>query len=99
SGPQASEGEAQRGAFCGSGRIGQGDQRLHCGYTSKVVREGKVASEPAALLAILKSPAEQPLRQRSSFQPNSLEARSGRSELAGDLPAVGPKLVRECTAY
>jgi hypothetical protein len=30
-GPQASEGEAQHGAFCRTGRIGQGDQRLHCG--------------------------------------------------------------------
>jgi hypothetical protein len=30
-GPQASEGEAQHGAFCRIGRIGQGDQRLHCG--------------------------------------------------------------------
>src|SRR3954469_15196390 len=27
-GPQASEGEAQHGAFCRTGRIGQGDQRL-----------------------------------------------------------------------
>src|SRR4029077_18351556 len=30
-GPLASEGEAQHGAFCRTGRIGQGDQRLHCG--------------------------------------------------------------------
>ena len=29
--PQASEGEAQHGPFCGIGRFGQGDQRLHCG--------------------------------------------------------------------
>ena len=29
--PQASEGEAQHGPFCWTGRIGQGDQRLHCG--------------------------------------------------------------------
>ena len=29
--PQASEGEAQHGPFCWIGRIGQGDQRLHCG--------------------------------------------------------------------
>src|SRR6516164_2569252 len=29
--PQASEGEAQHGPFCGTGRVGQGDQRLHCG--------------------------------------------------------------------
>ena len=29
--PQASEGEAQHELFCWTGRIGQGDQRLHCG--------------------------------------------------------------------
>ena len=29
--PQTSEGEAQHGPFCWIGRIGQGDQRLHCG--------------------------------------------------------------------
>src|SRR5258708_36476315 len=29
--PQASEGEAQHGPFCWTGRIGQGDQHLHCG--------------------------------------------------------------------
>ena len=29
--PQASEGEAQHGPFCWTRRIGQGDQRLHCG--------------------------------------------------------------------
>ena len=29
--PQASEGEAQHGPFCGIGRIGQGDQCLYCG--------------------------------------------------------------------
>ena len=30
-GPQASEGEAQHGLFCGTRRFGQGYQRLHCG--------------------------------------------------------------------
>jgi hypothetical protein len=29
--PQASEGEAQHGPFCWIGRIGQGDEYLHCG--------------------------------------------------------------------
>ena len=29
--PQASEGEAQHGPFCWTGRFGQGDKRLHCG--------------------------------------------------------------------
>ena len=28
--PEASEGEAQHGPFCWTGRIGQGNQRLHC---------------------------------------------------------------------
>jgi len=48
--PQASEGEAQHGPFCWTGRIGQGDR-------GKIVREVKVASEPEALLAVLKNPA------------------------------------------
>ena len=30
-GPQASEGEAQHGLFCWTGRIGQGHERLRCG--------------------------------------------------------------------
>src|SRR5215468_8409860 len=29
--PQASEGEAQHGLFCWTRRVGQGDERLHCG--------------------------------------------------------------------
>jgi len=29
--PQASEGEAQHGPFCWIGRIGQGNEHLHCG--------------------------------------------------------------------
>ena len=29
--PQASEGEAQHGLFCWTGRFGQGHERLHCG--------------------------------------------------------------------
>ena len=28
--PQASEGEAQHGPFCWTGRFGQGDEHLHC---------------------------------------------------------------------
>src|ERR1700751_6134940 len=51
--PQASEGEAQHGPFCWTGRFGQGDQRLH----GKIIREVKVASEPEVLLAMLKNPA------------------------------------------
>jgi hypothetical protein len=31
-GPQASEGEAQHGLFCATGRFGQGRERLHCGW-------------------------------------------------------------------
>src|SRR6516164_5088677 len=55
--PQASEGEAQHGPFCGTGRVGQGDQRLRCGCHGRIVREVRVASEPEALLAVLASPA------------------------------------------
>ena len=54
--PQASEGEAQHGIFCRTGRIGQGHERLHCGRYGKIIREVKVASEPDALLAVLRSP-------------------------------------------
>ena len=55
--PQASEGEAQHGPFCWTGRIGQGHERLQCGETGRIVREVKVASEPDALLAVLTNPA------------------------------------------
>src|SRR6516225_2868373 len=55
--PQASVGEAQHGLFCGTGRLGQGHERLHCGWQGKIVREVKVASEPEAVLAALRNPA------------------------------------------
>ena len=54
--PQASEGEAQHGSFCRTGRVGQGDQRL-LDDTGKIVREVRVASETEALLAVLTNPA------------------------------------------
>jgi transposase len=54
-GPQASEGEAQHGLFCWIGRFGQGHERLYCGWHGKIVREVKVASEPQALLAVLRN--------------------------------------------
>ena len=52
-GPQASEGEAQHGLFCWTGRIGQGHERLHCRWRGKDYAGSKVASEPDALLAVL----------------------------------------------
>jgi hypothetical protein len=52
--PQASEEEVQYGTFCWTGHIGQGDRRLHCGWHGRIVRQVKVASEPEALLAVLK---------------------------------------------
>ena len=55
--PQASEGEAQRGLFWGTGCFGQGDQRFLVDDTGRIVREAKVASEPEALLAVLKHAA------------------------------------------
>jgi hypothetical protein len=55
--PQASEGEAQLGPFCRTGRFGQGDQRLHCGRHGRLLREARVASEPEALLPVLRNPA------------------------------------------
>src|SRR5277367_5322421 len=52
-GPQASEGEAQHGPFCWTGR-----KTSVCivDDTGRMVREVKVASEPEALLAVLTSP-------------------------------------------
>src|SRR6201989_3132593 len=55
--PQASEGEAQHGPFCWTGRFGQGDEHLHCGRHGQDCSEVKVPSEPEALLAVLKNPA------------------------------------------
>jgi hypothetical protein len=52
--PQASEGEALHGIFCGIGRIGQGHERLHCGPDGGIAPEVKVANEPDALLALLR---------------------------------------------
>ena len=39
--PQASEGEAQHGVFCGTNRrFSQGDERLHCGLIpGRIMRE------------------------------------------------------------
>src|SRR6476646_6629992 len=54
--PQASEGEAQHGPFCWTGRFGRGHERCIVDDTGKIVREVKMASEPEALLAVLKSP-------------------------------------------
>ena len=51
--PQASEGEAQHGLFCWTGRFGQGDEHLHVDDAGKIVREARVASEPEALLQVL----------------------------------------------
>jgi len=52
--PQASEGEAQHGIFRRARRFGQGHERLRCGWYGKIVREVKVASEPEALLKVLR---------------------------------------------
>ena len=48
--PQASEGEAQHGPFCWTGRIIVDE-------TGRIVREVKVASEPEALPLVMKNPA------------------------------------------
>lgn len=54
--PQASEGEAQLGLFCWTGRIGQGLEYPLVDATGMIVREVKVASEHAALLALRYTP-------------------------------------------
>src|SRR4029079_3557643 len=55
--PQASEGEAQHGPFCWTGRVGQGDQRLRCGRDGQDCSGSEGASEPQGLLAVLANPA------------------------------------------
>jgi hypothetical protein len=54
--PQASEGEAQHGPFCGTGRSVKETSVCIVDDTGKIVREVKVACEPEALLAVLKNP-------------------------------------------
>src|SRR4029079_10730068 len=56
--PQASEGEAQHGPFCWTGRFGQGNENSVCMVDDmgKIIGEVKVTSEPEALLAVLKGP-------------------------------------------
>src|SRR3974377_1202570 len=86
-GPQASEGEAQHGPFCWIRRIGQGDQRLHCGWHGQD-RAGSEGSERA------RGSCARADESRLPYQANWLGSRtiiamalqrSGRSELAGDL--------------
>jgi transposase len=56
--PQASEGEAQHGPFCGTGRVSVKDTSVCIvDGVGKIVREVKVASEPDALLAVLRNAA------------------------------------------
>src|SRR6476620_11730404 len=55
--PQASEGEAQHGAFCGTDVSVKDTSVCIVDSTGKIIREVKVASEPDALLAVLTNPA------------------------------------------
>src|SRR5438034_4090013 len=55
--PQASEGEAQHGPFCWTGRIGQGDERLHCGWHGQDHSGSEGGERTRVLLAVLKNPA------------------------------------------
>jgi hypothetical protein len=52
---QASEGGAQHGAFCGHVSVNETSVRI-VDDTGVVVREVRVASEPEALLSLLRSP-------------------------------------------
>ena len=52
--PQASEGEAQHGPFCWTGRSVKDTSVCIVDDTGKITREVKVASEPDALLTVLK---------------------------------------------
>jgi transposase len=55
--PQASEGEVQHGPFFWTGLSVKETSVCIVDDTGKIVREVKVASEPEALLAVLKNPA------------------------------------------
>ena len=55
--PQASEGEAQHGPFCWLDVSVKETSVCIVDDTGKIVREVKVASEPEALLAVLRNPA------------------------------------------
>src|SRR5437763_3940427 len=55
--PQASEGEAQHGPFCWTGRIGQGDERLHCGWHGQDHSGSEGGERTRVSLAVLKNPA------------------------------------------
>jgi transposase len=55
--PQASEGEAQHGPFAGLDVSVKETSVCIVDDSGKIVREVKVASEPEALLAVLKNPA------------------------------------------
>jgi transposase len=55
--PQASEGEAQHGAFCGTDVSVKDTSVCIVDSTGKIIREVKVASEADALLAVLTNPA------------------------------------------
>src|SRR5262252_9143855 len=55
--PQASEGEAQHGPFCGTGRMVKDTSVCIVDDTGKIAREVKLASEPDALLKVLGNPA------------------------------------------
>ena len=56
-GPQASEGEAQHGPFCGLDVSVKETSVCIVDDTGRIVREVKVASEPEALLTALKNPS------------------------------------------
>jgi hypothetical protein len=73
--------------FCGTGRVGQGHSVCIVDETGKIVREVRVASEPEALLPVLKKLAY-PLKRnwtRSGTTVAMAVQRSRRGRLASDL--------------
>src|SRR6516164_7529498 len=88
--PQASEGEAQHGLFCGTGRFGQGHERLHCGWHGQD-RSGSEGGEPTGSSADCTEGLCLPLQANwiGSWTAVAMALQCARrSRLAGDLRAV-----------
>src|SRR5258705_4868776 len=85
--PQASEGEAQHGAFCWIGCIGQGDQRLYCRRHGPD-RAGSEGSKRARRFAAVSAEPDLPLQADRTGSRSVIAMafqRTCRSRLASDL--------------
>src|SRR6476659_1620886 len=85
--PQASEGEAQHGPFCGTGRFGQGDERLRCGRHGQDHSGSEGGERARNVVGGVEEPRLPP--QANWIGSRAIVAMAvqcaGRSRLAGDL--------------